>query len=269
MSISPPAGPTDPRTPIYDQTVTATAVHVDETPAQGSAPASGADKAGQAAGAAKDTAKQAAGQAADEAKQVGSTAKDAGQRVVSTTKDEASRVASDAVGQAKQLYGQATDQLSEQASKQQKNAAAALKTFGEDLSSMHASADGGGLAAELVQTVSQRAGRVSEWLERREPGEVLDEVKQFAARRPGLFIGLALVTGVVAARAAKALVAEAKPDEAPTAAAPDPTPTTFRSSHEPAAPVREAPITDPYGDVGLPGAGWSSTDAPRGSGDAR
>lgn len=201
-------------TPIFDETMHSGAYQVD--PGDTSSSSTG-DQAKQAAGQAKDTVQDAAGAAKDQAKAVGDTATDAGKKVASTTKEQASKVASDAVSQARDLYGQATTQLSDQAGKQQKNAASTLRTFGEDLSSM-GQQQNGGLAAELVHTLSQRASRTAEWLEAREPGEVLDEVKQFAARRPGLFIGLAAVAGIVAARATKALVADAKSDDvAPSA----------------------------------------------------
>jgi len=213
--------PTDdsvhPTTPLFDETAASTAVYVDAdddvTTSGGSSTASQAkDTVKNTANQAKDTAKETAGQAKEQAKQVGGVAAEAGQRVASTTKDQASKVASDAVGQAKELYGQATEQLSAQAAKQQKSAASTIRTFGEDLGRMHEQHEGGGLAAELVQNLSTRASGVATWLENREPGEVFDEVKQFAARRPGLFIGLAALTGIVAARATKALVADAKPD---------------------------------------------------------
>jgi hypothetical protein len=65
-----------------------------------------------------------------------------------------------------------------------------------------------------VQNLSQRAHRVADWLEARSPEEVLDEVRQYAARRPGLFIAIAAGAGVVAARLTKALVADAKSNQA-------------------------------------------------------
>ena len=239
-------------TPIFDETVTATDLHLDSTPPahaddHGS---QAADAAKDAAGQAKDTAKETAGAAKEQAQQVGSAAADAGHQVASTTKEQASKVASDAVGQARELYGQASEQFSEQAGKQQKNAASALHTFGEDLSQMHGQDDNGGLAAELVQTLSQRAGHLADWLEQREPGEVLDEVKQFAARRPGLFIGLAAVTGIVAARAVKALTADAKAPE-PTTSSPDTTTTPATDLHAATTYPPTSPSTYPssVGDV--------------------
>lgn len=201
-------------TPIFDETVQTTAVHVSADDAQTASKTEQAkDQAKQTAEQAKQTAQETADVAKEQAGQVADTAKEAGRKVAGTTKEQASRVATDALGQARDLYGQATEQLSGQAAQQQTRAASTLHAFGEDLSNM-GRAQESGLAAELVQNLSKRATGAATWLENREPADVLDEVKQFAARRPGLFIALAATAGVVGARLTKALVAEAKSDDA-------------------------------------------------------
>ncbi|MGT2426061.1 hypothetical protein [Amnibacterium kyonggiense] len=213
-----------PSTPIFDETIgTPTYGDLRTPPPRGEedlaarpdadAPSSATDRAKQTGGAAKDAAADVAG-----------TAKDAGARVASTGKEQASRVAKDAIGQARELYGQATSQLSEQAGTQQQKAAGTLHAFADDLGSMGSSAEGG-LASELVQNLETRARGVADWLQQRTPEDVLDEVKDFAARRPGLFIALAAGTGIVAARLTKALVAEAKADDAPATTTPTAAPT--------------------------------------------
>ncbi len=228
MSITPPENGASATTPLYDETIAAPTYEELRVPAPGTAFADDtaddtaaddtADGAsGSAASQAKDRAEQTSGAAKDAAADVKDTAKDAGAKVAATGKEQASRVAKDALGQARDLYGQATSQLSEQAGTQQEKAASTLHTFADDLGSMGGQADSG-LASELVQSLETRARGVAEWLEHRSPEDVLDEVKYFAARRPGLFIGLAAVTGIVAARLTKALVAEAKDDaEGPSA----------------------------------------------------
>lgn len=224
MSSTTPEDGTPATTPLFDQTISTPAygdlrepppafdddLDVDGTGSVGEEPSSDG-AAGGSGGGAKERAQQTTGAAKDAASDVKDSAKDAGAKVASTGKEQATRVAKDAMGQARELYGQATGQLSEQAGTQQQKAAGTLHTFADDLGGMRDSADGG-LAAELVQNLERRARDLGDWLEQREPAEVLDEVKQFAARRPGLFIALAAVTGVVAARLTKALVAEAKDD---------------------------------------------------------
>jgi hypothetical protein len=216
MSITPPENGTTATTPLYDETIAAPTYDELRVPPPAYDSDEGDDGSDSAASQAKDRAKQTTGAAKDAASDVKDTAKDAGAKVASTSKDQATRVAKDALGQAKDLYGQATSQLSEQAGTQQEKAAGTLHTFADDLGKMGGQTDSG-LASELVQSLETRARGVAGWLENRSPEDVLDEVKQFAARRPGLFIGLAAVTGIVAARLTKALVAEAK-DSAETEA---------------------------------------------------
>ena len=210
MSNYPPDEPVYPATPIYDEAVAVTPVPPLEQGGSDSKASQAADQAKQTAGQAKDTVKQTAGDVKDQAAGVASTAKDAGAQVASTTKDEAQRVVADTVTQAKQLYGQATTELSSQAGKQQDRLTQTIRTFGEDLTRLgNGERVDSGPAAELIQNLAGRAHTAAQWLESRSPEDVLYEVRQLAARRPGLFIGLAAVTGVVAARLTKALTANA------------------------------------------------------------
>jgi len=212
MSTYPPDGPLDPATPIFDEAVAATGT-------TGAEFDTGSDsktdqvkgQAKQTAGQAKDTVQRTAADAKGQAADVADTAKDAGAQVASTTKEQAQRVVGDTVSQARELYGQATTELSSQASKQQDRLSQGLRTFGQDLEKMGSGQRvDSGPASELVQNLAQRAHRVAEWLESRSPDDVLYDVRQYAARRPGVFIALAAVSGVVAARLTKALVADSK-----------------------------------------------------------
>jgi hypothetical protein len=213
MSSYPTDEPVYPATPVYDDVIVTTG----SVPPAGESSGSDSktDQAKQSAQQAKETVKQTAGDVKNQAADVAATAKDAGRHVTSATKDQAQRVVSDTVTQARRLFGQATSELSAQASKQQERLGSGLRTFGQDLSKMGQQADSGP-AADLVQNLSQRAHRVADWLEGRNPEEVLDEVRQFAARRPGLFIAIAAGAGVVAARLTKALVAEGKSHDSST-----------------------------------------------------
>jgi uncharacterized protein YjbJ (UPF0337 family) len=229
MSIDQPGGPVYPaRTPTYDETVAESAsppfppyepvyepvVDSSDSAHSASSPSAKA-QAGEAAGRAKDTVADAAGDVKDEAAGVASAASDAGQQVASATKEQAEQVVMETMAQARNLFGQATTELSSQASKQQEQLGRGLRTFGTDLAKMGDRADAG-LAVELVQNLADRAHSVADWLEARSPEDVLHEARQYAARRPGMFIAFAAVTGIVAARLTKALTADTKaPDAAP------------------------------------------------------
>jgi hypothetical protein len=165
----------------------------------GAGTAGGSDGAGGKADAAKGAAQDVAGDAKDKAANVAGTAK-----------EQASNVASEATEHAKQLYSQASDTLKEQAAGQQERAAGGLRTLGEQLSRMADKDDEQGLAAKVVRDLSQRAGSAAGYLENRDPGSLLDEVKSFAARKPGTFIALAAGAGILAGRLTKALATEIK-----------------------------------------------------------
>jgi hypothetical protein len=52
----------------------------------------------------------------------------------------------------------------------------------------------------LVDQAARHSGNAAQWLESREPGDLLDEVKGFARRRPGAFLGIALGAGLLVGR---------------------------------------------------------------------
>ncbi|MCU1513851.1 MAG: hypothetical protein JWO10_941 [Microbacteriaceae bacterium] len=147
----------------------------------------------------------------DEAQNVAGDAKDATKQVAGVTKDQVKEVASEAKGQAKQLLGQATDELKGQAATQQKRVATGLRDVSEEFSSM-AESSTGGVASELVRNLGGRAESVATWLDERDPGSLLSEVRSFAARRPGTFIAIAAGVGILAGRLGKSLAASAADD---------------------------------------------------------
>lgn len=153
--------------------------------------------AGQAAQV-KDTATAQAGQVKDTATQ------EAG-HVAGVAKDEAARVAHEAGSQVRDLYQRTQSELKDQAGEQQQRAAAGLRSLGEELGRMASSQDSPGLASDLVGQAASRVGSVGDWLEGRDPGSLLDEVKGFARRKPGTFIAVAAVAGVLAGRLTRSL----------------------------------------------------------------
>ncbi|WP_412162326.1 hypothetical protein [Curtobacterium flaccumfaciens] len=161
----------------------------------GSDSGSGSGKADAAKGAAQDVAGDAKEKAAN---------------VAGTAKEQASKVASEATDHAKQLYGQASENLKQQAGEQQQRAAGGLRSLGEQLGRMAENDDEQGVAAKVVRDLSGRATSAAGFLENRDPGSLLDEVKTFAAKRPGTFIAIAAGAGLLAGRLTKALATEVK-----------------------------------------------------------
>jgi ElaB/YqjD/DUF883 family membrane-anchored ribosome-binding protein len=128
----------------------------------------------------------------------------AGSHVAGVAADEAANVKHEVGSQAKNLVGEVRSQLKGQVSTQQERAAGGIRTVSDQLRSMADSTDSG-MASNLVSQAASRAGDVAGWLENREPADLLDEVKRFARRRPGLFIAIAAGTGIVVGRLAKSL----------------------------------------------------------------
>lgn len=139
--------------------------------------------------------------AREQAANVGQTAAEAGGQVAQTAKEQTREVVRETGAQARNLMSEAQDELRNQTSTQQKRAAEGLRALGSELHSMAARGDSQqGVAAELAHQAGGRAHQLADWLEQREPGQVLDEVRQFARRRPGAFLAGALAAGVVVGR---------------------------------------------------------------------
>ena len=137
--------------------------------------------------------------------QVTDTATGAAKDVAQVAKDEGASVVREAKVQLQDLYAQTRDELGDQAAKQQDRLAHGLRSFSDDLRSMAHNGDGSTMATDLVRSASERAGAAATWIGNRDPADVLDEVKRFARRRPGMFITVAATAGVLVGRLTRAL----------------------------------------------------------------
>jgi hypothetical protein len=129
----------------------------------------------------------------------------AGHRVADTAKQEARGVASEAKYQVRNLADRVGSEVRSQASTQQHRAAGGIRDVGSQFSEMAATSGRSGVARDLVETVGSRADSVAAWLDQREPQDLLDEVKRFARRRPGVFLAIAAGAGVVIGRLTRSL----------------------------------------------------------------
>lgn len=198
--------------------------------------------------------------ARDEAAAVKDTAVDAGKEVAATAKDEAANVASEAKYQAKSLLSTATSEIQSQASTQQGRLASTLRGYADELQGL-ARGEGPaqpGVITDLVQQAANKGSEVAEWLENREPGDVLEELRRFARRRPVMFLALCGLAGVVAGRITRGAVAANTSVDSPSPARA----ATFDTS-------TEAPMTGPPSYEQAPPTYGAYADAPAGySGDA-
>ena len=145
----------------------------------------------------------------EEAGDVARTAADSAQNVAETAKTEAANVASEVKANAKDLLYQARSDLTHQAGTQQQKVADGLRSVSNELHKMAQASDQPGVASDLVRQAAERSSSVASWLDGRDPGSLLDEVKSFARRRPGAFLLLAAGAGVLAGRLGRSLSAGA------------------------------------------------------------
>ncbi|MDG4824793.1 hypothetical protein O7635_23325 [Asanoa sp. WMMD1127] len=182
--------------------------------------------------------------AKDEARDVGQTAVAAGGNVAQTAKEQGKEVGRETARQARNLYGEARGHLRQQAGDQQRRAAGGIRTLGDELRSMAENSNGSGPASELAHQAASRVSGVADWLESREPGQLVDEVKQFARRRPGTFLVGAAVLGILAGRLTRGLVADAHDQSDATAAYPTTEPSgVYGSGYQAGDPTAAYPTT--------------------------
>jgi hypothetical protein len=135
-----------------------------------------------------------------EAAGVGQSVKDAGGYVAQTAADQAREVAAETTRQARDLMREGREQLREQAAAGQQKAAQGLHSVADELQEMADGSDRSGTASELARQGAQRLHGFASWLENRQPGDLIEEVRSFARRRPGAFLCGAALAGIVAGR---------------------------------------------------------------------
>ncbi|MEV4537503.1 hypothetical protein AB0J82_27370 [Asanoa sp. NPDC049518] len=180
-----------------------------------------------------------------EAKEVSRTAVAAGGDVAQTAKDQGRQVAHETARQARDLYGTTRTQLRDQASAQQKRAAGGIRSISDEIRSMAEQGGQSGPASDLARQASGRIADVADWIEAREPGQVVDEVKRFARRRPGAFLAGAAILGVLAGRLTRGVVADARDSDQGAGAAGNGRLTPSQPPFEPSSTVYAGSTVDP------------------------
>jgi uncharacterized protein YjbJ (UPF0337 family)/ElaB/YqjD/DUF883 family membrane-anchored ribosome-binding protein len=197
----------------------------------------------------RDTAAQQAGQVKD-------TAQSAARDVAGTVKQEAGQVTDEAKTQARNLAASAKQEASSQLSTQKDRLAVQSRGISDDLERIsRGERPESDLVNQAVTMLSDRARRVTEHLETKEPMDLLDDVRRFAARRPGTFLAIAAGVGLLAGRLTRGLK-DAQDDDS----------RDFSTSARHLAPAGPAPVgrvpgtvypddapaTGPAGPVGTP-----------------
>jgi hypothetical protein len=221
----------------WPQTASATTLDQYGNPAPFSTPGTGNGSASKSE-AAKEGASQVASQAAGAAKDVAQTAK-----------TEAANVASEVKTSARDLLHQAKSDLTSQAGTQQRKVAEGIRSISSELHTMADASDQPGVASDLVRQAAERSQSVATWLDGRDPGSLLTEVKTFARQRPGTFLLLAAGAGILAGRLTRGLAAGAPEAQGgPTGQAYTPAP---RTAAVPQTPIHHETVFAAGDDRGL------------------
>jgi len=148
-----------------------------------------------------------------------SQAGDAGRETARDAKERARDVAHEATDRARGLVDRTRTGLRSQAASQQQHLARGLRSLGDELGQMAGGTQEPGYASDLVQRAGDATGHAAQWFEDREPAAVLREVEDFARRRPGIFIGIAMGAGLLAGRFLRGMK-DAPPPTAPDGTGP-------------------------------------------------
>jgi hypothetical protein len=202
--------------------------------------------------------------ARDEATQVGRTGVEAGRNVVGTATEQAGEVAQEARRQARDMFEQVRGQAQDQARNGQQKATDGLRALAAELNEMAGGGDRSGPASDLAAQAASRIDAAADWLSRREPGDLLDEVRNLARRRPGAFLMGAALAGVVAGRLTRGAVdatrdtgggGAAMPGTGAMADVPAPRPPVPGPGYPAAPPSSAPPSPGPQGAPAYPTGG--------------
>jgi hypothetical protein len=141
-----------------------------------------------------------------------STASDEAGRVADVAREQAKEVAAEARTQARDLVGELKTQVRDQSVTQRDRLSGTLRQFGDDLDEMNRSTTSSGLAADLAGQAANKARELSSFLDDHEPGDLIEEIRAFARRRPGTFLLAAGIAGVIAGRLTRGAVASSSSD---------------------------------------------------------
>jgi hypothetical protein len=145
--------------------------------------------------------------AKDKAVEVAQSGKQAVGEVAQTASNAAKDIAHETKRQASDLVGQTRDQLGEQVTVQQSSLVDTLRSLGDQLAAMTDDVQADGTAVDVATKARDKARGAADWLDGREPSEVLDEIRRFGRERPAVFLVGATLAGVVAGRLTRGAVA--------------------------------------------------------------
>ncbi|TDQ00298.1 hypothetical protein [Labedaea rhizosphaerae] len=132
--------------------------------------------------------------------QVVQSAKESGAEVAQTAAEQVKAVTAEAGHELRELVDQARDQLREQAGNQQRKVVDGLRSLVDELRGMADKSEQSGPATQMVRQSSHFVAQAADWLDEREAGDLIDEVRRLGRRKPSAFLAGAALAGVLAGR---------------------------------------------------------------------
>lgn len=148
---------------------------------------------------------QQAGQAArSEAFATADQTRQATGQVAATAAQQAKEVAGEVRHQAGSVVQDLRSRAMQEAEGQTRRAAEVLRQWAQDVAGLAENAPGDSPARSVAGQVADRGHRAADYVDNQGVEGILADVRTFARRRPGLFLGGALLAGLAAGRMGKA-----------------------------------------------------------------
>ncbi len=159
------------------------------------------EEATQVASTAVEQGKETASVAAEAASQTAATAAEGTKQVATAAAEQVTEVTRQATDQARELVGQARSQLHEQASSQTERAASGLADVGRQIRALSdGRPDEAGMAGDAARQLADKVEEFADRIQQRGFDGAVQDLTNFARRRPGAFLLSAAATGFVVGR---------------------------------------------------------------------
>lgn len=139
------------------------------------------------------------------AREAANSAKQGAQQVAGTVREQTQQVAGEIGHQARSVVHDLRGSVAGQASQQNDRLAQGLRTMADQLSGM-AKDDDNSAAGQVVRRLGETGRQAADYLERQGPEGLLDDVQEFARRRPGTFLLAAAAAGFLVGRLGRTAV---------------------------------------------------------------
>lgn len=144
------------------------------------------------------------------AQQAKESAKQTASEVAGTAKEQGQRVASEVGHQARSVVSDVRQSVTGQVRTGHSKLAEAVRSFSDEIGGM--GGDTSSPAGKVVQQLSHTGRRAADYLEDRGPEGLLDDVQNFARRKPGTFLLAMAAAGFVVGRLGKSTTKAARSD---------------------------------------------------------